>query len=101
MAQSKVTVRRSSIDNVKAELGNAWDLAGDDVTAPYGSDAGGRARQDEVALLEREVVRHVADQVRDGEDLTMDNSSNLSYCRAMIRMVIKYGARLKCGIQVA
>ena len=70
------SARNSSIDNVKAELGNAWDLAGDDVAAPYGSDAGGRARQDEVALLEREVVRHVADQVRDGEDLTMDNSSN-------------------------
>ena len=78
----KVTVRSSSIDNVKAELGNAWDLAGDDVAAPYGSDAGGRARQDEVALLEREVVRHVADQVRDGEDLTVDNTSNLTHIAA-------------------
>ena len=84
MAQSKVTVRSSSIDNVKTELGNAWDLAGDDVAAPDGSDAGGRARQDEVALLEREVVRHVADQVRDGEDLTRDNTSNLTHCGCVV-----------------
>ena len=76
------SARNSSIDNVKAELGNAWDLAGDDVAAPDWSDAGGRARQDEVALLEREVVRHVADQVRDGEDLTVDNTSNLTHIAA-------------------
>ena len=72
----------SSIDNVETEFCNAGNLAGDDVAAPDWPHAGRRARQDEVALLEREVVRHVADQVRDGEDLTVDNTSNLTHIAA-------------------
>src|SRR5262245_64608495 len=103
--------RRS--DHAHGELADAVDAALQPVAALHGADAGGRAREDQIAGLEGEQAGEMADDLRDLPDeldrkSTRLNSSHLGISYAVFclkkkkqnqqdqRQVVKLGSVKKC-----